>query len=95
MALCTRERHLQRNRPVELRHRQAPGRTRNRNRQRRHSLPFHRNPNPFPNRRQSFQLQRIRTLNPMKRKLLSFLISALLYAVAGYAFFVIFFKSQF
>ena len=29
------------------------------------------------------------------KKPLSFLVSALLYAVAGYAFFVIFFKSQF
>ena len=31
----------------------------------------------------------------MKRKLASFLVSALLYAVAGYAFFFVFFRSQF
>ena len=31
----------------------------------------------------------------MKRKLLSILFQAIAYAVAGYAFFVIFFKSQF
>ena len=31
----------------------------------------------------------------MRRKLLSFLISTLLYAVAGYAFFFVFFRSQF
>jgi hypothetical protein len=31
----------------------------------------------------------------MRRKLLSFLVSALLYAIAGYAFFLIFFRSQF
>jgi hypothetical protein len=31
----------------------------------------------------------------MRRKLLSFLFQAIAYAVAGYAFFVIFFKSQF
>jgi hypothetical protein len=31
----------------------------------------------------------------MKRKLSSFLVSALLYAVAGYAFFLVFFRSQF
>jgi|LakMenEpi03Aug12_release.lakeMendotaPanAssembly.Ray.scaffolds.fasta_scaffold36565_13 hypothetical protein len=31
----------------------------------------------------------------MKRKLLSFLALAFLYAVASYAFFLIFFKSQF
>ena len=31
----------------------------------------------------------------MKRKLISFLISALLYAIAGYAFFFVFFRSQF
>jgi len=31
----------------------------------------------------------------MKRKFLSFLVSTFLYAIAGYAFFLIFFKSQF
>ena len=31
----------------------------------------------------------------MRRKLLSFLFQAITYAVAGYAFFLIFFKSQF
>ena len=31
----------------------------------------------------------------MKRKILSFLVSAFLYAIASYAFFLIFFKSQF
>jgi hypothetical protein len=33
--------------------------------------------------------------NPMRRKILSFLFVALAYAIAGYAFFLIFFKSQF
>ena len=31
----------------------------------------------------------------MRRKLTSFLVCALLYAVAGYAFFFVFFRSQF
>jgi hypothetical protein len=31
----------------------------------------------------------------MKRKLASFLVCAFLYAVAGYAFFFVFFRSQF
>jgi hypothetical protein len=31
----------------------------------------------------------------MRRKLLSFLVSAFLYAIAGYAFFFVFFRSQF
>lgn len=31
----------------------------------------------------------------MKRKLASFLVSAFLYAIAGYAFFLLFFRSQF
>ena len=31
----------------------------------------------------------------MKRKFLSFLLQSILYAAAGYAFFLIFFRSQF
>ena len=31
----------------------------------------------------------------MKRKLLSFLFQAIAYAIAGYAFFFVFFRSQF
>lgn len=31
----------------------------------------------------------------MKRKIQSFLFAALLYAIAGYAFFFLFFRSQF
>ena len=31
----------------------------------------------------------------MRRKIASFLVSALLYAIAGYAFFFVFFRSQF
>lgn len=31
----------------------------------------------------------------MKRKIQSFLVAAFLYAIAGYAFFFVFFRSQF
>ena len=31
----------------------------------------------------------------LRQKLASFLVSALLYAIAGYAFFLVFFRSQF
>jgi hypothetical protein len=34
-------------------------------------------------------------LNPMRRKLASILFVTLAYAIAGYAFFFVFFKSQF
>ena len=34
-------------------------------------------------------------MKPALQKIASFLVSALLYAIAGYAFFLIFFRSQF
>jgi hypothetical protein len=49
-----------------------------------------------PNRTLCRSLRHLQTQRAkVKRKLLSFLVSAFLYAIAGYAFFLIFFKSQF
>jgi hypothetical protein len=44
---------------------------------------------------QSGRIRGFHRLNPMKRKLASFLFVTLAYVIAGYAFFLIFFRSQF